>query len=262
MPNLTRYQQQLLESLQNSEELILLPSDKSLWPCIIERSKYIQTTLDHLSNVATYKQLGPNDVLQSIIGVKENIIKFLGDYHHSLTKDDNTFLLCSLTVKDKYNYFYITAKVHKTPWKPRPITWKAGNIMHILGHWGDQELKSLVKKLPSYMKSSANLLEWLKAINFDPSDVSFLSCNTVSIHTNIDTAHALETLLHFLQTLPLFARCQANTITVALKILMRQNVFKFGNTFWRQKSGTTMATPPGSNYAELYNGTWENDFAD
>jgi hypothetical protein len=59
--------------------------------------------------MATYKQLKTSDaLLQSIIGVEENIIKFLGDYHHSLTKDDNTFLRCSLRVKDKYSYFYIT----------------------------------------------------------------------------------------------------------------------------------------------------------
>jgi hypothetical protein len=121
-PYLTRYQQQILESLQHSEELIVLPSDRNLGPCIIDHSKYIHTALDHLSDMTTYKQLDPNNALQSIIGVKENIIKFLGDYYHSITKDDNTFHLWqSLKVKDKYSYFYVTAKkVHKTPWKPRP----------------------------------------------------------------------------------------------------------------------------------------------
>jgi mannose-1-phosphate guanylyltransferase len=55
MPKLTRYQQRLLESLQNSEDLIILPSDKNLGPCIIERPKHIQATLDHLSGMATYE---------------------------------------------------------------------------------------------------------------------------------------------------------------------------------------------------------------
>jgi hypothetical protein len=49
---------------------------------------------------------------------------------------------------------------------------------------------------------------------------------------------------------------------VTLEILMRQNVFKFGDTFWRQKTGTTMGTPLGANYARLYYGTWELCFAD
>jgi hypothetical protein len=261
-PNLTRHQQRLLEGLQNSEELIVLPSDKNLGPCIIERTKYIQAALDHLSDAATYERLDPNDALQSIIGVEQNIIKFLGDYHHSISKDDNTFLWRSLEVQDKFSYFYITAKVHKTPWKPRPITSTAGSITHGLGRWVDQELKPIVKKLPSYIRSSAHLLERFKAINYDPSNVSFFSCDAVSMYTNIDTAHALEVLHPFFRTSPLCAGCQADALTVALEILMRQNVFKFGDTFWRQKSGTAMGTPPGANYAELYYGTWEIDFAD
>jgi menaquinone-dependent protoporphyrinogen IX oxidase len=243
--------------------LIVLPSDKNLGPCIIERTKYIQAALDHLSNATTYERLEPHNAQQSIIGVEQNIIKFLRDYHYSISKDDNTFLWQSLEVNDKYIYFYITAKVHKTPWKPRPITLTAGSITHGLGRWVDQELKPIVKKLPSYIRSSAHLLERLKAINYDPSNVSLFSCDTISMYTNINTAPVLEVLHPFLRTLPLCAGCQADAITsTALEIRMRQNVFKFGDTFWRQKSGTAMGTPPGANYAELYYGTWGIDFVD
>jgi menaquinone-dependent protoporphyrinogen IX oxidase len=80
--------------------------------------------------MATYERLEPNNAQQSINGVEQNIIKFLGDYHHSLTKDNNTFLWRSLEVKDKVQLIYITAKVHKTPWKPRPITSTAGSVTH------------------------------------------------------------------------------------------------------------------------------------
>jgi hypothetical protein len=82
------------------------------------------------------------------------------------------------------------------------------------------------------------------------------------MYINMDTAHVLEVLHPFLRTLPLCAGCQADTITVALKILMRQNTVKFGDTFWRQKSGTAMGIPLRANYAELYYGTWELSFAD
>jgi hypothetical protein len=83
------------------------------------------------------------------------------------------------------------------------------------------------------------------------------------MYTNIDTAGPLETVHRFLQTLPLCTGCQANAITVALKILMCQNVFKFDDTLCRQKSRTAMGTPPGTNYAKLYYaGTWEINFTD
>jgi hypothetical protein len=136
----------------------------------------------------------------------------------------------------------------------------AGSITHGLGQWVNQELKPIVHKLPSYIKGSEHLLQRLKTTNFDPSCVSFFSCDAVLMYMNIDTSHALTVLLPFLSTLPLCTECPANAGIAALEILMRQNVFKLGDTYWKQNSGTAMGTPPGANYAKLYYVTWELKF--
>jgi hypothetical protein len=250
----------LLETLRKSQDFIVFPSDKNLGPCIIKRTKYMQAALHHLSDAATYERLEPDDALQSINALETNILTFFSDFNDCFTKEDRTFLWRSLEVPDKFSYFYITAKVHKTPWKPRHITSTAGSITHGLGRWVDQELKPIVHKLPSYIKSSEHLLKRLKNTNFDPSNVSFFSCDAVSMYTNIDTNHALEVLEHFLANSPLCTGCPANAVITALDILMRQNVFKLGDTYWKQNSGTAMGTPPGANYAKLYYGTWEIEF--
>jgi hypothetical protein len=80
------------------------------------------------------------------------------------------------------------------------------------------------------------------------------------LYTNINTNHALKTLQPFLSTSPLCAGCPANTIITALDILMQQNIFKLGDTFWKQKTGTATGTPPSVSYAGLYYGTWEIKF--
>jgi hypothetical protein len=260
--NLTLHQERLLKTLRKSDDFIVLPSDKNLGPCIIERCNYIKAALAHLSDPDTYEELEKDEALQAIRTLRNNIMEFLTTFKDHFTKEDNTFLWRSLEVADHFSYFYITAKVHKKPWKPRPITSTAGSITHGLGRWVDQELKPLVHQLPSYIRSSTHLLERLKATNFDPSNVSFFSCDAVSMYTNIDTNHALETLYPFLCTSPLCSACPADAIIAALEILMRQNVFKFGDTFWKQNTGTAMGTPPGANYAELYYGTWEINFLD
>jgi monoamine oxidase len=75
------------------------------------------------------------------------------------------------------------------------------------------------------------------------------------MYTNIDTAHALAVLHPFLRTTPLWTGSQADAITKVPNIPICQNVFKFSVTFWRQKSGNAIGTPPGANYAKLYSGT-------
>jgi hypothetical protein len=89
--------------------------------------------LNHLYDAATYERLKPNDALKGINSLKTNILIFLSNYHHYVTKEDRTFPWRSLEVTNKFSYFNITAKVHKIPWKPRPITSTAGSITHGLG---------------------------------------------------------------------------------------------------------------------------------
>ena len=43
----------------------------------------------------------------------------------------------------------------------------------------------------------------------------------------------------------------------ALRLLMTNNVFKFGDTFWLQKRGTAMGAPPAPPWATIFFGIHE-----
>jgi hypothetical protein len=258
-PNLTRLQAKLLRNLKDSPDFIIFPTDKNLGPAILERSEYINRALaDHLEDPQTYKQLQEREATAAIASLAQTVESFFEEHNKSLTKLDQTYLYRSLDVVDPFPHFYITAKVHKTPWKTRPIVSTSGSILHGLGKWIDRRLQPVCRSLPTYLKSSYELKTQLSSLSFDTQRVSFFTADAVSMYTNIDTDHALQVISAFLRTHPL---CQniynIESVNRGLAILMRNNLFKFGNTYWLQLEGTAMGTPPACMYATLYFAIYE-----
>jgi hypothetical protein len=256
--NLPRHHLYLLQQLRDNQDFVIFPSDKNLGPCIIEHEEYIRRVFtDHLCDSATYEQIDDDSARIAVDATYQLIDEFLLHFGETLTRDDYIYLNRSIEVDDPFAYFYITAKVHKIPWKSRPIVSVAGSLTHGLGRWVDQQLQPICKKLPSYLKSSVDLKGQLQALTFDTTRARFFTADACAMYTNIDTDHALEKIATFLRTSPLCANANTEAIIHGLTIIMRRNYFKFGDTSWLQTTGTAMGTPPGCVYATLYFGIWE-----
>ena len=105
------------------------------------------------------------------------------------------------------------------------------------------------------MESSSALKLQLDELDLDWSRARLFTADAVSMYTNIDTEHALHVLSEFFRTDPFCTELEgfdADTTIEALRLVMSRNVFKFGDTFWHQLSGTAMGTPPSCCYAMLY----------
>jgi hypothetical protein len=153
---------------------------------------------------------------------------------------------------DPYPHFYLTFKIHKTPLKTRPIVSVSGSLLHALGRWLDNQLQPLVRTLPSFIASSWELKNHLETLPALPAHARFFTCDAVSMYTNIDTDHALAVIGDFLRNHDLAKGLPAESLIAGLEIIMRWNVFQFGDTHWKQLSGTAMGTPPACVYATLY----------
>ena len=250
-------QSSLLFNLLALDGIRVFPSDKNLGPCIIEKSKYITRTLLHLSDATTYQQLSEAAAERKMNETETLIESFLFIHDKTISHADQTYLDRSLEVPDKFAHFYIMAKVHKSPWTVRPIVSVSGSLTHGLGRWLDKQLKPIVQQLPSYIESSFDLKNRLSRFDLDLTNISLFTCDAVSMYTNIDTDHALEVLAHFLRTSPLCSGASSAAIIAGLEILMQNNIFRFGDTFWHQRQGTAMGTPPAPAYATLYFGIHE-----
>ena len=264
--NLLPSQRQALRALRSRDDLIVLKTDKNLGPAVVERKVYIQRALDeHLADTNTYRRLTQQQAERRIKAVKRILTTFTN--RHFPSRDKFTIEGCTgrflqswleqFTTgdipKDPFSYFYLLAKIHKTPWKTRPIISYSGSILHGLGKWLDSQLQLICQRLPFFLASSRQLVKQLATVN--PIHTSRLfTCDAVSMYTNINTEHALFEIANFVRQSPLILELELEPepIIAATEIIMKHNVFCFGDTYWTQLSGTAMGTPPAPMYATLY----------
>ena len=147
-------------------------------------------------------------------------------------------------------------KVHKTPWKLRPIVCSAGTFINNLSCWLDYHLQKLKHLLPSYIKDSGQLLLILKGLGILPPNAKVFTADANSMYTNIDTVHALEVITKWLNDLQdqglLPGGFPTAAVIEATKLVMCNNVFTFGDLHFLQLVGTAMGTSSACMWATIY----------
>ena len=117
----------------------------------------------------------------------------------------------------------------------------------------------MAKLVPTYIRDSDDLREKLKSLGRLPEGAKLFSVDAVAMYTNINTRHAIESirklLKHFEAQLP--PDFPAEALLAALDLIMRYNVFQFGDTYWIQNEGAAMGTPVACSYATTSYGLHE-----
>jgi hypothetical protein len=179
--------------------------------------------------------------------------QFIEYYERKLDQADIKYLKRTSEVTDAYPKFYITAKIHKHPWKTRPIVSVSGSQLDGIGRWVDKIMQPYMKAATSTILSSTTLKDTLMELGQLPNNARLFTTDAVSMYTNIDTTHALHVIKGFIRKHPTYATLhEQNAVTEALELIMRKNIFQFGDTYWLQLNGTAMGVSPSCMYATLY----------
>jgi hypothetical protein len=123
-----------------------------------------------------------------------------------------------------------------------------------LSKWIDIQLQRVIHLCPAYLKDSWQLLRELKNLPSLPPDAICFTADAVSMYTNIDNTHGIETIGRWfaLHKSDMPYNFPTLKILEGLDIIMRNNVFSFGNRFFKQANGTAMGTPCACSYATIY----------
>ena len=133
------------------------------------------------------------------------------------------------------------------------------SLPHALGKWVTEALIPIQQVQPSYFKDSFELKAILDTLKFHPTALLF-TAHAYWMYTNIKTDPALKSIAHLIRNnIPSMGDDKKEALIEAMNIVFRNNLFKFGDTFWRQKSGTAMGTSPAPTYATIFYALHKNE---
>ena len=261
--NLLKHQRTTLRNLQQRKDLMIVQCDKNLGPAVIETEKYIQLAFkDHLNDSNTYKFLSPFEAAMKIGQIKLALASWIKKYANKVNTQCNKYMTKRLKAnKDPYAYLYLTMKVHKgtNPLKSRPICSYSGCLLEPLGQAINKLLQPFAQQQPTYLKNSLDLKQKLEALGTLPPNTFLFTADAQSMYTNLPIDHAIQCIRDHLRsmnnpTIPIQA------IVTGLKLIMHNNIMKFGDCIILQKDGTAMGAPPAPPVAQISYGTHEERF--
>ena len=173
-----------------------------------------------------------------------------------LSKAEVTFFYWSLeNDRTKLARFRMICKVHKTPWATCPIVRCSGTIMNDLSRWLDFWLRKLKPFIPTYIKDSQQVLLDLSTISLPPNTKLFTT-DVNAMYNNIDTRHTLQVIsrwiIHLYHRRELPTNFPVEAVLEAMALVMRNNLFEWGDLYFLQLVGTAMGTSAAVMWATLY----------
>ena len=260
LPNLFPHHWNIIKFLKNHDDYIVVEADKNLGGCIMSRDDYIARAFsDHLGNINVYRRISQFEAYDRQIQLANKLESLLTEWDDDklISPAEWDFLQTSIDkYKDKPTRFRLTIKVHKNPWKTRPIVCCAGTMLNGFSRWIDYWLQKLKPLIPSFIKNSEQLINDLHSLGELPPGALLFKADAESMYTNIDTDHAIAVINHWLDDLSQKSQLPPGfpllPLTQALEIVMRNNVFEFGDTRYLQLMGTAMGTSSACMYATIY----------
>ena len=129
-----------------------------------------------------------------------------------------------------------------------------------MGIWIDRKLQVIAKQQESYFRNSFELRQQLCSTTY-PTNAKLFTADAVSMYTNIPTNTAIMLIAkHIRKSVTEERPNQNDALIAALKLVMLNNIFCFGDMTFKQLNGTAMGTPPAPPYATIYYGIHEKTF--
>lgn len=262
--NLLPIQDRTLDELLEQSDLLFPLADKNLGWCAVHYDDYVKDGLIHLTNDEIYRQLSEQEAWTKVESIREEIDEWLDEFEDDITDHEAKYIRAHMGANSlsPFGQFYIMYKIHKgmknNRWPTRPVCSDVTSIPHGLGKWTTEKLLPVAEKQPSYFKDSFALKEQLDQVVV-PNNALVWTADASAMYTYIKTEPALIEFNSYLRAEEgsTFSHYSSDSLMAALKIVFRNNIFKFGDTYWQQVSGTGMGVSPAPPWATIFFALYE-----
>ncbi|CAJ0938687.1 unnamed protein product [Ranitomeya imitator] len=250
--NLSSTERQALTSLQTNNSIIIMPADKGGAIVVMNRTQYMDEITRQLSDTNTYGTLQKDPVTTINTKIHSLINSYLEQ--HTIDKKTATYLINPHPITP---VFYVLPKIHKSLHNPpgRPIVASTDSILSPLSTFLEKILTPLIKNTQSFLLDTGHFLSTIRQLDTVPPGSTLVTLDVNSLYTSIQHSKGMEATKYLLQ----LSNMSSNAIQFCLDLLhivLYENYFLSGDTFYVQRCGTAM----GSNVAPAYANAFMNFF--
>uniref|UniRef100_A0A8C5PCD7 Reverse transcriptase domain-containing protein n=1 Tax=Leptobrachium leishanense TaxID=445787 RepID=A0A8C5PCD7_9ANUR len=251
--NLTKEEKEALKELAEDTTIIIKPADKGGGIVILNREDYHEESLRILNDRVVYQQISHNPTEE----IKKKFDKYIqkGENNEFLNGKETDYL----TVKyPRVPVFYHLPKVHKNLNKPpgRPILSGIDSISSKVAEYLDHLLQPIVRKIPSYLKDTGDIIRSLNSIKWEENFL-LVTCDVRSLYTNIPHDRGCEAIRTMLLEDGEIKEEQVDYIVEGIALILENNFFCYDGQYFLQLMGTAMGSKVAPSYANLFMAQWE-----
>ena len=139
----------------------------------------------------------------------------------------------------------------------RPIVSSCGSPTENISQFVDYRLQPHMKALPSYIKDTTQLINELRELSVEP-DTFLVTIDVKSLYTCIPHSEGIQACTETLLKSKMNNPSQPNTTVLAclLEIVLKNNLFEFDGTHYKQLQGTAMGTKLAPAYIRMLTYLW------
>ena len=254
--NLTKTQRQALKNLRQDKTIVIKSADKGSCVTIIPTTQYQTEGIQHLSQNAIYKEIDRDYTKLLIIKINN----FLRTCHRNKIISDELYQVMRRDPDSvRTQLIYFLRKVHKTPQELRPIVSGVNGPTETISAFVDDTLRPYLRECKHLINNSTEIINIIETTYFPPHTL-LISLDVKSVYLRIPQDEGITRVMSRIYNHQRPPNIPREHLEHMIKRIIKDNIFAFGERYWKQTLGIAMGTRCAPTFANLYMASLEEEF--